>query len=309
MIPLNYHHLFYFWTVGRLGSISGAAHELYLSQPTLSGQIKELEQSFHAKLLVRGRSGVALTPEGRAVFERCERIFSEGAELASFVRNGYKAASSLRLGLRPTVPREAALRLLRLIREKDRSCRVTIFSGEAEVLLSRLRQGSLDLVVANQDLSAGSRELRGRLVSELPVFFVASRKVKRAIGRFPADLAKVPLLLRPADNPVRKQVDQFLSRRRLTCAVEADSDDVELLRRLAIEGRGVTALSGLAVADDLKTGRLRALHASPVGIREPIWLVCPTQPKADPSASRVLDTLMTEFTLFGAPAVRSHLGS
>ena len=57
---LNYHHLLYFWTVARLGSVSRATDELYLAQPTISAQIRALEESLGEKLFKRsGRNLVA----------------------------------------------------------------------------------------------------------------------------------------------------------------------------------------------------------------------------------------------------------
>ena len=57
MLNLNYHHLYYFWTVARLGSITGAARELNLAQPTLSAQIAQLERRCGCRLLTRGPWG------------------------------------------------------------------------------------------------------------------------------------------------------------------------------------------------------------------------------------------------------------
>jgi DNA-binding transcriptional LysR family regulator len=92
--------------------------------------------------------------------------------------------------------------------------------------------------------------------------------------------------------------------------VSADSDDVELLRRLALEGRGVAVLSALTVAADLKAGRLVLLHDAPVGIEEQVWLACAARPLTNPATRRALDALMARFTLFGkAPGVRSLLGA
>jgi LysR family transcriptional activator of nhaA len=310
MIPLNYHHLYYFWTVARSGSIAAATQRLYLSQPTLSGQLKQLEAALKTKLLERSRRGVKLTFEGRAVFERCERIFSEGEELANLVQNGFSAPAVMRLGVEHTVSRDVVLRALEFARKAEKTCRVTILSGEAEALAAKLAQQSLDLVIANQDISpARGGGIRSRLVSRLPVYFVASRSVKRLIRRFPADLTTTALLLRPGDNPVRKQVDQYLARKQVRCPIEADSDDVELLRRLAIEGRGVAALSALAVAPDLKSGRLVLLNSSPVGIEEQIWFASEIRTRANPAVRKALEALMERFMLFGAaPSVRSLLG-
>lgn len=310
MIPLNYHHLYYFWTIARAGSIAAARQRVYLSQPALSGQIKALERSCKARLLERSRKGVALTYEGRIVFERCERIFSEGDELAALIQNGFKVSSILRVGVQPTVTREVVLSLLAFARHAQPTCRVALHSGEPDSLGAKLKRQAVDFAIANEDLAAAlGRDYRGRLVGRLPVYFVANRAVKRLVRRFPADLAKTTLLLRPAENPVRKEVDRFLSGRRVACQVEADSDDVDLLRRLALEGRGVAALSAPAVAPDLKTGRLKVLHSSPIGIHEPVWFACASHPRANPALRGMIEALMGDFELFGrAPSVKSFLG-
>lgn len=309
MIPLNYHHLYYFWTVARSGSIAAATQRLYLSQPALSGQLKQLERACKARLLERTRKGVSLTYEGRIVFERCERIFSEGDELASLIGNGFKASPVLRVGIQATISREVILRILAFARQTDKSCRITIFSGELDTLGAKLKRQNLDFIVANEDCSAHlGRECRSRLVSQLPVYFVASRALKRTIKRFPSDLSKAAMLMRPADNSVRKQVDHYLSQRKVNFQVEADSDDVDLLRRLAVEGRGVAALSALTVASDIKAGRLAMLHSSPVEIREPVWFVCGAHPRANPALRKMIDALMEKFTIFGQlPRIKSSL--
>jgi LysR family transcriptional activator of nhaA len=310
MLLLNYHHLYYFWTVARSGSIAAATQRLHLSQPALSSQLKTLERACRARLLERGRRGVALTFEGRAVFERCERIFSEGEELTALIRNGFQAPALLRLGVRPTVAREAVLRAMDFAAKAEPSCRVAVFSGDPESLLARLKAQSVDLVLSNRDYCPSLGEgFRSRLVSRLPVYFVANRALKRVVRSFPADLAKTALLLRPDYNPVRKQVELFLARRRVSSPVAADSDDVDLLRRLALEGRGVAALSGLSVEDDLKAGRLVLLHRAPVGIEEQVWFTCAARPLASPTVRRALDALMDRFQLFGkVPGVESRLG-
>ncbi|MBI4346684.1 MAG: LysR family transcriptional regulator [Elusimicrobia bacterium] len=300
MIPLNYHHLYYFWTIARAGSIAAARQRVCLSQPALSGQIKALERSCKARLLERSRKGVALTYEGRIVFERCERIFSEGDELAAVIQNGFKAHSILRMGVQPTVTREVVLGLLAFARQADPSCRVALLSGEPEALGAKLKRQAVDFVIANEDLAAAlGGDYRGRLVGRLPVYFVANGSVKRLVRRFPADLSETALLVRSAENPVRREVDRYLSSRRVVVRVDADSDDVDLLRRLAIEGRGAAALSAPSVAPDIRAGRLKVLHPSPVGIHEPVWFACASHPRANPALRGMIESLMSGFELFG----------
>ena len=65
---LNYHHLLYFWTVARAGTISAASKELHLSQPTISTQLKTLEESLGQKLFARQGRKLVLTDVGQTTF-------------------------------------------------------------------------------------------------------------------------------------------------------------------------------------------------------------------------------------------------
>ena len=65
---LNYHHLLYFYTVAREGSVTKAAKVLRLAQPTLSAQIRRLEDSLGEKLFTRQNRGLVLTELGRVAY-------------------------------------------------------------------------------------------------------------------------------------------------------------------------------------------------------------------------------------------------
>jgi LysR family transcriptional regulator, transcriptional activator of the cysJI operon len=80
---LNFHQLRLFCAVAKLGSISQAAEELHISQPSVSAQVREFEQRCGIELLHRLPRGVALTDAGRVVLDRAERIFSQARELQS----------------------------------------------------------------------------------------------------------------------------------------------------------------------------------------------------------------------------------
>ena len=82
MASLNYHHLYYFWVVAREGSIVAASRELDLSQPTISSQIRTLEESLGVKLFERAGRGLVLTDTGRVAFRYADSIFTMGREMA-----------------------------------------------------------------------------------------------------------------------------------------------------------------------------------------------------------------------------------
>ena len=78
---LNYQHLLYFWAVVRAGTLAKACEELHLSAPTVSTQLRTLEQRIGHKLFVKSGRNLVPTKVGRIVFSYAEEIFAIGGDL------------------------------------------------------------------------------------------------------------------------------------------------------------------------------------------------------------------------------------
>ena len=78
---LNYHHLLYFWMVAKEGSVTAAAAALRLSQPTISGQVKMLEEALGEKLFRRVGRHLELTEMGKVAYRYADEIFTLGREM------------------------------------------------------------------------------------------------------------------------------------------------------------------------------------------------------------------------------------
>ncbi|MGH7307886.1 MAG: LysR family transcriptional regulator [Candidatus Rokuibacteriota bacterium] len=89
---LNYHHLLYFWTVVRTGSVASASEELRLAPSTISVQIRRLEDHLGEKMLRRSGRRLVPTEMGQAVLRYADEIFSVGRELLDMVRAGGQLA-------------------------------------------------------------------------------------------------------------------------------------------------------------------------------------------------------------------------
>ena len=84
---LNYHHLLYFWTVARTGSVAAASKELRLAAPTISNQIRKLEDSLGEKLLRRSGRGLVLTDMGRIAMRYADDIFAMGRDFTNAMKD------------------------------------------------------------------------------------------------------------------------------------------------------------------------------------------------------------------------------
>src|SRR5215475_6291654 len=83
---LNYHHLLYFWTVVREGTIAKASETLLLAQPTISEQIRSLEESLGVKLFQKQGRNLVLTDAGRVALQYADEIFARGREMSDVLR-------------------------------------------------------------------------------------------------------------------------------------------------------------------------------------------------------------------------------
>ena len=111
---LNYHHLFYFWTVAKEGTVSAAAAQLHLARPTVTAQVRELENSIGQKLFQKQGRGLVLTEFGQQVFRYAEEIFSIGHQLREFVKTGQSGnRKRFRVGMPDVVPKLIAFELLK----------------------------------------------------------------------------------------------------------------------------------------------------------------------------------------------------
>src|SRR5437588_3888993 len=145
MISLNYHHLYYFWTTAKAGSVTRASEQLLLAQPTMSLQIRQLEKALGKRLLDRHRDGVRLTEDGKVAFEYCERIFTQGEALLAAVKRGSAVGPvPLRLGVSRSLSREIVLRVLSFVSGIRPEAPVTISEGAAAELQDRLARHVVD---------------------------------------------------------------------------------------------------------------------------------------------------------------------
>src|SRR5215217_3231542 len=111
---LNFHHLRYFWTVARKGGVRKAAEELHVSQPSISAQLKLLEEALGEKLFRRGGRNLVLTEAGQVALSYADEIFSAGRELVNAVKQ-QPGSRALRLtvGMTDALSKLLAFEILR----------------------------------------------------------------------------------------------------------------------------------------------------------------------------------------------------
>lgn len=239
---LNYHHLYYFWTIVRTGGVTQASAELRLAPPTLSAQVRSLEGSLGEKLLQRSGRHVVPTETGRLVFRYADEIFSLGKEMIDTVRYPpSRRPSRLVIGLADVLPKLIARQLIEPALHLGEPVRIVCREASPEQLLARLAINELDLVLTDAPMDPNLKvRAYNHLLGESGISFVGTAKLANAIGRrFPQSLNGAPILL-PTDNTsVRRALDQWFNSLGIQPVVVGEFEDDALLRVFGEKSTGI----------------------------------------------------------------------
>lgn len=239
---LNYHHLFYFWTVAREGGVSKAAATLRLAQPTVSAQIKQFERAIGQTLLERQGRRVVLTETGRIVFRYADDIFTLGRELQETLK-GRPAGRSLKLrvGVANAVPKLIVYRMLRPATEGGEAMQLTCHEGQPDQLLALLATHALDVVIS--DAPAPSHlhvKVFSHLLGESGTTFFAVSALARKVRRgFPQSLQDVPMLLPTPATVLRRALEQWFDALHIRPRVGGEFEDSALMKAFGEAGTAV----------------------------------------------------------------------
>ncbi|HVJ16530.1 MAG TPA: transcriptional activator NhaR [Polyangiaceae bacterium] len=239
---LNYHHLYYFWVAAQERSVTRAARRLRLAQPTVSEQIRKLEEALGAKLFERTGRELALTDAGRVTQEYADEIFSLGQQLLD-VLGGKQEPRRTRLvvGVTDSLPKLVVYHLLEPALRAADGIEIICREGRFERLVAELAVHTLDLVLADAPLPTnfGVKAFSHLLGQSDLSFFAAPRLHKRLSGRFPANLNGAPLLFPAEGTALRRALDAWLEENALSPKFAGEFEDRALAKAFGMAGAGV----------------------------------------------------------------------
>lgn len=239
---LNYHHLLYFWSVAKHGTVAKACEELRLAQPTISKQIGLLEDTLGEKLFVRTGRHLVLTEMGRIVFKHAEDIFSIGQDLLNTVKGRASSSQSrLNIGVVDVVPKLLATRLLDSAVRQSPGIRLICWEDKLDQLLADLAIHGLDLVIADTPAPPSIKvQAYNHLLGESGITFFAKSKLAVQYRRnFPQSLNGAPILLPTSNTVLRRLLDDWMVGQELVPTVVGEFEDSATLKAFGQAGHGL----------------------------------------------------------------------
>jgi LysR family hydrogen peroxide-inducible transcriptional activator len=230
------------------GHFGKAAERTFVSQPTLSAQLKKLEDFLGVKLVERQPKNVQLTDVGKQVVVRARRMLDEGEQIISLARNNTDPlAGKLKLGLIPTIGPYLLPRIMQKIRKALPDLGLMLYEHQTEPLLKRLKDGEIDLGILALPIAHEGMQTRELYQEAFTVALPNDHPLALRPTIRIQDLKGQTLLLLEDGHCLRDQALEVCSRIEVREAEDFRATSLETLRQMVVAGLGLTLLPETAV--------------------------------------------------------------
>jgi DNA-binding transcriptional LysR family regulator len=260
-----------FHAVAKHLSFTKAAETLFMTQPAVTFQVKQLEEHFNTRLFDRAHGRISLTPAGQVAYEYAERILELSAELATRLKDmSGQVAGPLLIGASMTIGEYVLPQLIGRFKARFPAVVPTLFVGNSEAVQERVAERTLDLGFIEGDSHLSSLQSELCCDDELQVVCAPSHPLAREPYAFPAALTQHPYISREAGSGTRAVIDRYLqqagvSPESMNVVVELGSP--EAIKGLVATGLGFAIMSRVIAAKELQLGSLVQVPLRPPLIR------------------------------------------
>lgn len=244
-------HLDALLAIAEAGSFSAAAESLHTVQSNVSEQIRQLERELGVPVLVRGRRGATPTEFGRVVLDRARRIRGEleAMRVDLSLLQGLEAGHAS-LGVVGTASRWLVPALVADLGRRAPGVHLRINEGASDRLAAEVVAHEVTMAVVTEPILDNRLSVEHLLEEELVGLVPVGIPLPSEPVPFPA-LAELPLILPPAGNPFRLEIDEVAAAHGVTLSVPIEVEGVRLIADLVASGAGASILPKTAVPPGL----------------------------------------------------------
>lgn len=269
---MNLRDLKYLVAVADLRSFVQAAEQCFISQPTLSTQIKKMEDALNVQIFERSNKKVIPTETGEAIIASARRIQREVEqieELAAMAQN--PLAGNFRLGAFPTLATYIFPAMIPVIKEQLPQLRLILIEEKTDQLIQALKEGRLDAALLALPVAADTLHEEFLFSDTFRLAVAADHPLARKRIIKPADLRHQSLMLLDEGHCLRGQALQICQLNNAEEQQDVRATGLETLRLMVKAGTGITFFPEIAI-DEKDTG-IRYLPFSEPAPRRNIGLV------------------------------------
>lgn len=245
-----------------------AAESVHVTQPTLSAQLRELEEKLGVQLVERSRSGVTLTPIGQDVAARARRVLRDVADISALARAGADPFDgTIRVGVVASLGSYFLPLVIPALHDAFPKLKFYVREGLAADLMTRLRDGALDLLFF--PLPVEEPGLNTAPLFHEPLLLVMSSEHPLAVAQTVdrVSLAGETLMTLEAGHRLHDTVETLAVETGAELSLDYEGTSLDTLRQMAATGLGLTVLPALYVRSEV--ARENIVTARPFADPEP----------------------------------------
>ena len=256
-----------FHAVAKHLSFTKAAEALFMTQPAVTFQIRQLEEHFDTRLFDRAHGRIALTPAGQVALEYAERILGLSAELDTRLKEmSGQVAGPLLIGASTTIAEFLLPQVLGEFKSRYPGVVPRLFVANSEAVQSRIAERSLDLGFIEGDSHLPSLVTDVCCDDELQVVCAPSHPLARLTSATPKALTEHSYISREPGSGTREVIDHYLQKAGVapdTLQVVMELGSPEALKGLVATGLGFAIMSRTTVSKETQLGQLVCLPLAP----------------------------------------------
>ena len=251
---MNLRDLSYLVAVADLRSFVQAAEQCCISQPTLSTQIKKMEQSLGVQIFERSNKKVLATELGELIITSARRVLLEVDLIEEIARNAQNTfAGNFRLGAIPTLSTYIFPGLVPLIKEALPELRLILIEEKTDALIVQLKQGQIDAAILALPIKEDFLVSKKLFDDEFQLAVAGENPLAKQSIITPEDLFHQQILLLDEGHCLRDQALQICQLRGAEEQQDVRATGLETLRQMVIAGTGITFMPKIAI-NEAETG-------------------------------------------------------
>ncbi|MET1255074.1 transcriptional activator NhaR [Aliikangiella maris] len=291
MSKLNYHHLLYFYTIAKTGSIARASDILHITPQTLSAQLTRLEERLGTLLFERKGKRLVLNDIGHVTYSYADEIFNLGDELVNTLNNhSLDFTYRFSIGVTDVVAKVLSFNFLKEIYTMEQTIKLICKETRLEILLADLATNKLDAIFSDTPLPAGAPlKAYNHLLGRCGVTFFADKKLARKLKTsFPESLNGQAFFIAGEGTNQKMSLLSWFKEMNINPVIIGEFDDSALAKYFAQAGYGVFCAPSIITAHLLKQYNV-AVIGETREITESFYLISPERKVKHPAVQHLLE--------------------
>ena len=261
---LNLSQLQTFVTVVAEGSMTAAADKLYLTQPAVSQQMKNLEDELGVELITRGSKQIKMTAQGEVLYDHAKKILSLVQQTEISIKSvGAQLRGELRIGTLNSIGLHLMSPVVSRLLKYNPDFKIKVDYASGEALIQNYKKGALDILVLPQvekHFNVALPDSKSQILFQEEMWLVGSGKDEFYPPNLKLEeIKKIPYVHFSNEFP---EFDQILKEKVGTLQSVFESSNVGTLKRVIEAGLGIGFLPSHSIRKQVRGGRLNHIRVS-----------------------------------------------